>query len=154
MDMKLEIVVVPVSDVDRAKRFYEGLGWRLDADFATGPEFRVVQFTPPGSAASIIFGKGITTSGPGTLQGLHLAVFDIETARADLSRRGVAISEVFHDAGGVFHHAGTTDRAPGLNPERKSYASFAAFSDPDGNGWVLQEIRQRLPGRGSTPPAP
>jgi catechol 2,3-dioxygenase-like lactoylglutathione lyase family enzyme len=154
MDMKLEIVVVPVSDVDRAKRFYEGLGWRLDADFATGPEYRVVQFTPPGSAASIIFGKGITTSAPGTLQGLHLAVFDIETARADLARRGVAISEVFHDVGGVFHHAGTTARAPGPNPERKSYASFAAFGDADGNGWVLQEIRQRLPGRGSTPPAP
>jgi catechol 2,3-dioxygenase-like lactoylglutathione lyase family enzyme len=154
MDMKLEIVVVPVSDVDRAKRFYEVLGWRLDADFATGPDFRVVQFTPPGSAASIIFGKGITTSAPGTLQGLHLAVFDIETARADLTGRGVAVSDVFHDAGGVFHHAGTAARLPGPNPERKSYASFAAFSDPDGNGWLLQEIRQRLPGRGSPPPGP
>ncbi|MGO9829190.1 MAG: VOC family protein [Myxococcaceae bacterium] len=154
MDMKLEIVVVPVSDIDRAKRFYEVLGWRLDADFATGPEFRVVQFTPPGSAASIIFGKGITTSAPGTLQGLHLAVFDVETARADLARRGVAVSEVFHDAGGVFHHAGTAERVPGPNPERKSYASFAAFTDPDGNGWFLQEIRQRLAGRGSPPPAP
>jgi catechol 2,3-dioxygenase-like lactoylglutathione lyase family enzyme len=154
MDMKLEIVVVPVSDVDRAKRFYEVLGWRLDADFATGPEFRVVQFTPPGSAASIIFGKGITTSAPGTLQGLHLAVFDIETACADLVGRGVAVSDVFHDAGGVFHHAGTAARLPGPNPEGKSYASFAAFSDPDGNGWLLQEIRQRLPGRGSAPPEP
>jgi catechol 2,3-dioxygenase-like lactoylglutathione lyase family enzyme len=154
MDMKLEIVVVPVSDVDRAKRFYEVLGWRLDADFATGPEFRVVQFTPPGSAASIIFGKGITNSAPGTLQGLHLVVFDIEKARADLAQRGVPVSDVFHDAGGVFHHAGTAARLPGPNPERRSYASFAAFSDPDGNGWLLQEIRQRLPGRGSSTPAP
>jgi catechol 2,3-dioxygenase-like lactoylglutathione lyase family enzyme len=154
MDMKLEIVVVPVSDVDRAKRFYEGLGWRLDADFASGPGFRVVQFTPPGSAASIIFGNGVTTSVPGTLQGLHLAVFDIETARADLVGRGVAVSDVFHDAGGVFHHAGTAGRLPGPDPERKSYASFAAFSDPDGNGWLLQEIRQRRPGRDSPPPAP
>jgi catechol 2,3-dioxygenase-like lactoylglutathione lyase family enzyme len=154
MDMKLEIVVIPVSDVDRAKRFYETLGWRLDADFATGPQFRVVQFTPPGSAASIIFGKGVTPSPPGTFQGLHLVVFDVEEARAELARRGVAVSAVFHDAGGVFHHAGTDQRLPGPNPERKSYASFAAFSDPDGNGWVLQEIRQRLPGRGSPPPAP
>src|SRR5271165_4926834 len=154
MEMKLEIVVVPVSDVDRSKRFYEVLGWRLDADFATGPEFRVVQFTPPGSAASIIFGKGITNSAPGTLQGLHLVVFDIEKARADLAQLGVAVSDVFHDAGGVFHHAGTAARLPGPNPERKSYASFAAFSDPDGNGWLLQEIRQRLPGRGSPTPAP
>lgn len=154
MDMKLEIVVIPVSDVDRAKRFYEVLGWRLDADFATGPEFRVVQFTPPGSAASIIFGKGVTSSAPGTVQGLHLAVFDVEKARADLAQRGVAVSDVFHDAGGVFHHAGTAARVLGPNPERKSYASFAAFSDPDGNGWLLQEIKQRLPGRGSPPPVP
>ena len=154
MEMKLEIVVVPVSDVDRAKRFYEVLGWRLDADVTMGPEFRVVQFTPPGSAASIIFGKGVTTSAPGTLHGLHLAVFDIEMARTDLARRGVAVSEIFHDAGGVFHHAGNSERLPGPNPERKSYASFAAFSDPDGNGWCLQEIRERRPGRGSPPPAP
>lgn len=134
MDMKLEIVVVPVSDVDGAKRFYEVLGWRLDADFATGPELRVVQFTPPGSAASIIFGKGITTSASGTVQGLHLVVFDIEKARADLAGRGVTVSELFHDAGGVFHHAGTAGRLPGPDPERKSYASFAAFNDPDRNG--------------------
>jgi len=113
-----------------------------------------VQFTPPGSAASIIFGKGVTAAAPGTFQGLHLVVFDIETVRGDLVRRGVVVSEVFHDAGGVFHHAGTAGRVPGPNPERKSYASFAAFSDPDGNGWVLQEVRQRLPGRGSAPPAP
>src|SRR5277367_2202060 len=125
MDMKLEIVIIPVSDVDRAKRFYELLGWRLDADFVSGPEFRVVQFTPPGSAASIIFGKGITTSAPGSLQGLHLAVFDIETARAELARRGVEVSNVFHDGGGVFHHAGAVDRLPGPHPERRSYASFA-----------------------------
>jgi hypothetical protein len=110
------------------------LGWRLDADFATGPELRVVRFTPPGSAASIIFGKGITTSASGTVQGLHLVVFDIEKARADLAGRGVTVSELFHDAGGVFHHAGTAGRLPGPDPERKSYASFAAFNDPDGNG--------------------
>jgi catechol 2,3-dioxygenase-like lactoylglutathione lyase family enzyme len=148
MDMKLEIVVVPVSDVDRAKRFYEQLGWRLDADFVSGPEFRVVQFTPPGSEASIWVGKGVTTSAPGTLQGLYLVVFDIVTARADLARHGVAVSEVFHRAG-----PGTT-ALPGPDPERRSYASFATFSDPDGNGWLLQEVRRRLPGRGSAPPAP
>jgi catechol 2,3-dioxygenase-like lactoylglutathione lyase family enzyme len=140
MDMKLEVVVVPVSDVDRAKRFYEQLGWRLDADFVNGPNFRVVQFTPPGSAASIHFGKGLTASLPGSLQSLYLVVLDIEAARADLVRRGVAVSEIFHKAPGI-------EPRPGLDPERRSYTSFATFSDPDGNGWLLQEIRRRLPGR-------
>jgi catechol 2,3-dioxygenase-like lactoylglutathione lyase family enzyme len=141
MNMKLEAVVVPVADVDRAKHFYEQLGWRLDADFVTGPDSRAVQLTPPGSEASIIFGKGVTTSAPGAIQGLFLVVVDIEAARADLVRRGAVVSEIFHRA------PGTAETLPGLDPERKSYASFAQFSDPDGNGWLLQEIRQRLPGR-------
>ena len=147
MDMKLEVVVVPVSDVDRAMHFYKALGWRLDADFATGEDFRVVQFTPSGSPSSIIFGTGITTTAPGSLQGLHLVVTDIEAARAELADRGVEVSEVFHDAGGVFHHAGTSARVTGPDPERRSYSSYASFRDPDGNGWVLQEITARLPGR-------
>ena len=147
MDMKLEVVVVPVSDVDKAKDFYQGLGWRLDANFSTGPDFRVVQLTPPGSACSIIFGTGITTAAPGSAQGLQLTVTDIEAARAELASRGAEVSEVFHDAGGVFHHAGTEGRAPGPAPDHKSYGSFASFSDPDGNGWLLQEITTRLPGR-------
>jgi catechol 2,3-dioxygenase-like lactoylglutathione lyase family enzyme len=140
MDMKLEVVVIPVADVDRAKRFYEQLGWRLDADFVTGADFRGVQFTPPGSAASIHFGKGLTPPAPGPLQSLYLVVSDIVAARADLLRRGVAVSEIFHQMPG-------TEKLPGPDPERRSYASFATFSDPDGNGWLLQEIRQRLPGR-------
>lgn len=140
MDMKLEVVVLPVSDVDRAKRFYEHLGWRLDADFVTPPDFRVVQFTPPGSAASIHFGKGLTSSAPGAIKGLYLVVSNIEEARNDIVRRGIAVSEIFHSAPG-------TQRLPGPDPERKSYQSFATFTDPDGNGWLLQEIRQRLPGR-------
>jgi catechol 2,3-dioxygenase-like lactoylglutathione lyase family enzyme len=147
MDMKLEVVVVPVSDVDRAKRFYETLGWRLDADFVTSPDFRVVQLTPPGSECSIIFGTGITSALPGSVQGLHLVVFDIEAARAELVGRGVDVGELFHDAGGVFHHAGAEGRVPGPHPERRDYGSFASFSDPDGNGWVLQEVKQRAPGR-------
>jgi catechol 2,3-dioxygenase-like lactoylglutathione lyase family enzyme len=147
MDMKLEVVVLPVSDVDRAKHFYERLGWRQDADFASGEDFRVVQFTPPGSACSIIFGKGVTSSVPGSAQGLHLVVFDIEAARAELRGRAVEVSELFHDSGGIFHHAGTEGRAAGLDPERRSYDSFVAFSDPDGNGWFLQEVKQRAPGR-------
>jgi catechol 2,3-dioxygenase-like lactoylglutathione lyase family enzyme len=140
MDMKLEAVVLPVADVDRAKRFYEQLGWRLDADFVTGPDFRAVQFTPPGSFASIQFGKGITTAAPGAIQNLYLVVFDIEAARAELVRRGVAVSEIFHSTPG-------SGPRPGPDPERRSYTSFAKFSDPDGNGWLLQEIKQRLPGR-------
>ena len=140
MQMRLEVVVLPVSDVDRAKEFYERLGWRLDADVVNGDDFRVIQLTPPGSPCSIIFGTGITTAAPGSADGLYLVVDDIEAARAELS-------EVFHDAGGVFHHAGTTARLPGPDPDRTSYATFASFSDPDGNGWMLQEVTTRLPGR-------
>jgi len=147
MDMKLEVVLLPVADVDRAKQFYEGLGWRLDADFPVGDDFRVVQLTPPGSDAAIIFGDGVTSAAPGSIDGLQLVVSDIEAARAELAGRGVDISEVFHDAGGVFHHAGTEARVPGPAPERGSYGSFASFSDPDGNSWLLQEITTRLPGR-------
>jgi catechol 2,3-dioxygenase-like lactoylglutathione lyase family enzyme len=145
--MKLEVVVIPVSDVDRAKRFYGDLGWRLDADFATSDQFRVVQFTPLGSPCSIIFGQGITSAVPGSAQGLHLIVSDIEVARAELAERGVDVSELFHDVGGVFHHAGREGRLSGPHPQRRSYASFASFSDPDGNGWLLQEVTARLPGR-------
>jgi catechol 2,3-dioxygenase-like lactoylglutathione lyase family enzyme len=145
--MKLEVVVVPVSDVDRAKRFYESMGWRLDADFATGEDFRVVQFTPPGSECSIIFGTGVTSAVPGAVQDLQLTVFDVEAARAELVGRGVDVSEPFHDVGGVFHHAGTEGRAPGPDPKRSDYGSFASFSDPDGNGWLLQEVKTRAPGR-------
>lgn len=147
MDMRLEVVVLPVADVDRAKAFYEGLGWRLDADFATGEDFRVVQLTPPGSPGSIIFGTGVCSAAPGSVQGLHLIVSDVEAAREELAGRGVDISEVFHDADGVFHRAGTEGRVSGADPERRSYCSFASFGDPDGNGWVLQEITERLPGR-------
>jgi catechol 2,3-dioxygenase-like lactoylglutathione lyase family enzyme len=147
MDMRLEVVVVPVSDVDKAKQFYVSLGWRLDADFTADDGLRVVQLTPPGSPCSIIFGAGITSATPGSAQGLHLVVEDIEAARAELVGAGVEASEVFHDAGGVFHHAGTAGRVPGPDPERRSYSSFASFSDPDGNGWTLQEITTRLPGR-------
>jgi catechol 2,3-dioxygenase-like lactoylglutathione lyase family enzyme len=147
MEMKLEIAVLPVSDVDRAKDFYVGLGWRLDADFATGDDFRVIQLTPPGSACSIIFGTGITAATPGSVESLYLIVTDIEAARAELVSHGAEVSEVFHDAGGVFHHAGTTGREPGPDPERRSYCSFASFNDPDGNAWMLQEIVTRLPGR-------
>jgi catechol 2,3-dioxygenase-like lactoylglutathione lyase family enzyme len=147
VDMRLEVVVLPVSDVDRAKDFYLRLGWRLDADFVDGDDFRVVQLTPPGSPCSIIFGTGITTAAPGSADGLYVVVDDIEAARAELIGHGAQVSDVFHDAGGVFHHAGTTSRVPGRDPERRSYASFASFRDPDGNGWMLQEITTRLPGR-------
>jgi catechol 2,3-dioxygenase-like lactoylglutathione lyase family enzyme len=147
-EMRLEVVVVPVSDVDRAKDFYHStLGFRLDADFSKNPDLRVVQVTPPGSPCSIIFGKGITAGVPGSLQDMMLVVPDIEAVRADLAGRGVEISAVFHDVGGVFHHGGTQGRADGPDPERRSYSSFASFSDPDGNGWMLQEITTRLPGR-------
>jgi catechol 2,3-dioxygenase-like lactoylglutathione lyase family enzyme len=152
VDMKLEIVVIPVSDVDRAKEFYERLGWRLDADFDNGKDFRVIQFTPPGSGCSVIFGKSVTASAPGSAQGLYLIVCDIEAAREELLGRGIEISEVFHDAGGVY--AGTDEpylfgklRARGPDPEHRSYRSFASFHDPDGNGWLFQEITTRLPGR-------
>jgi catechol 2,3-dioxygenase-like lactoylglutathione lyase family enzyme len=145
--LKLEVVVLPVADVDRAKAFYQGLGWRLDADFSSGEDFRVVQLTPPASPASIIFGTGITNAEPGSIDSFVLAVTDIEAARDELSRHGVQVSEVFHDVGGVFHHAGTEGRVSGPDPQGRSYSSWASFSDPDGNGWMLQQITQRLPGR-------
>jgi len=147
VDMRLEVVLLPVSDVDRAKDFYAGLGWRLDADFPVGDDFRVVQLTPPGSQCSVIFGDGVTTAAPGSVEGLQLAVSDIDAARAALAGRGVDVSEVFHDAGGVFHHGGTEARVAGPAPDHASYGSFASFDDPDGNGWILQEITTRLPGR-------
>ena len=139
MDMKLEVVVIPVSDVDRAKRFYGSLGWRLDADLAKGDAFRVVQFTPPGSQASIHFGKGVTPSAPGSAQNLYLVVSDIEAARAELVGRGIDVGPLFHRGAGGF--------ADGIDPERRTYNSFASFNDPDGNRWLLQEISARLPGR-------
>jgi catechol 2,3-dioxygenase-like lactoylglutathione lyase family enzyme len=147
MDMKLEVVVLPVSDVDKAKDFYQALGWRLDADVAQSENFRVVQLTPPGSRCSIIFGTGITSAAAGSADGLQLTVTDIEAARNELISRGAEVSEVFHDAGGVFHHAGNAGRVSGPAPNRQSYGSFASFGDPDGNGWLLQEITTRLPGR-------
>src|SRR4051812_9078015 len=147
VDLKIEVVPIPVADVDRAKRFYEGLGWRLDADFATGDEWRVVQLTPPGSACSVLIGKGITTAAPGSVQGTFLVVSDIEAARAELVGRGVDVSEVFHFQGGL-HVVGTQGRLPGADPAGDSYRTWAAFSDPDGNSWLLQEIKSRLPGRG------
>ena len=147
VEMKLEVALLPVSDVERAKRFYEAMGWRLDADFAVSENFRVVQLTPPGSEASIIFGDGVTSAVPGSVEGLQLTVVDIEAARAALVARGVDVSEVFHDAGGVFHHSGTQGRVPGPDPDRSSYGSFASFSDPDGNGWLMQEVTMRAPGR-------
>ncbi len=149
---KLEVIVVPVSDVDRAKEFYGRLGWRLDADFASGEDFRVIQFTPPGSGCSVIFGENVTAAAPGSAQGLYLIVSDIEAARDELLRRGVKISEVFHGTGGVY--AGTDEpylfgrrRVSGRDPEHGSYRSFSSFSDPDGNGWLFQEVTTRLPGR-------
>ena len=147
MDMKLEVVVVPVSDVDRAKSFYANLGWRLDADFVLGEGLRVVQFTPPGSEASIFIGTGLTSAAPGSIPGLVLVVSDIAATRAELISRGAAVSEVFHGLGGLFQQARPAGILPGPDPEGGSYKSFATFSDPDGNGWTLQEITQRLPGR-------
>jgi catechol 2,3-dioxygenase-like lactoylglutathione lyase family enzyme len=142
VDMKLEVVVIPVADVESAKRFYGSkLGWRVDGDFVVGDEFRGVQVTPPGSQCSIHFGKGITQAAPGTAPGLYLIVTDIQAARAELVDRGVAVSEVFHRAG-----PGKPPVA-GVDPQRRSYSSFATFSDPDGNTWLLQEITARLPGR-------
>ncbi|MFC5212618.1 VOC family protein [Streptomyces coerulescens] len=157
MDLKLELIVLPVSDVDRTKAFYEAAGFRLDLDADVDEDFRAVHFTPPGSECSIIFGRGLTSAAPGSLQGLYLIVSDIEEAHAELVGRGIEVSEVFHDAKGIFyhgHHAGAIvhdgkgqERLAGPHPDRASYGSYATFSDPDGNGWVLQEIRQRAPGR-------
>ncbi|MET9128133.1 VOC family protein [Streptomyces sp. NPDC004528] len=147
MDLKLEVVVLPVSDVDRAKAFYEQAGFRLDVDYIADDTYRVVHLTPPGSQCSILFGTGVTTASPGSVQGLHLAVPDIEAAHDELVGRGIEMGEVFHDAGGVFHRGTEEERVRGPHPERASYSSFATFSDPDGNRWVLQEITTRLPGR-------
>jgi catechol 2,3-dioxygenase-like lactoylglutathione lyase family enzyme len=148
VDLKLEVVVIPVADVDRAKRFYEGLGWRLDADFTNGNDWRVVQMTPPGSPCSIMFGKGFTTAAPGSAQGTFLVVDDVDAARADLIAHGVDVSEVFHFEGHLLRAVETGGRVPGPDPNRGSYFSFASFSDPDGNGWLLQEVKTRFPGRG------
>jgi catechol 2,3-dioxygenase-like lactoylglutathione lyase family enzyme len=147
VETRLEVVVIPVADVERAKRFYEGLGWRLDADFTIGEDWRALQLTPPGSPCSIIFGKGVTTAVPGSVQGLFLIVSDIEAARAKLIGAGADVSEVFHFDGGL-HVDGTKGRVPGRDAEGHSYRSWASFSDPDGNGWLLQEVKTRLPGRG------
>src|ERR1700722_19545585 len=147
LDMKLEVIVIPVSDVDRAKRFYGGLGWRLDADFAGADDFRVIQFTPPGSLCSIQFGKGITPgapAAPGSARGMYLVVSDIEATRAELVTLGVEVSEILHRV------ALGPPRLKGPHPEHRSYASFASFSDPDGNSWLLQEVTARLPGRVDT----
>ena len=152
VDMRLEVVVIPVADVDRAKSFYGSLGWRLDADFAASDDWRVIQFTPPGSGCSVIFGRNVTAAAPGSAQGLYLVVSDIEAARAELLRRGVGVGDVFHDGGDA--HAGADEpflfgrlRLSGPDPERRTYSSYASFSDPDGNGWLLQEVTARLPGR-------
>jgi catechol 2,3-dioxygenase-like lactoylglutathione lyase family enzyme len=152
VDMKFEIVVIPVSDVDRAKEFYAKLGWRLDAEFASGEDYRVLQFTPPGSGCSVIFGKNVTAAAPGSAQGLYLIVSDIAAARDELLRRGVEVSEAFHGGNNVY--AGPDEpylfgriRVSGPDPEHRSYRSFASFHDPDGNGWLLQELTTRLPGR-------
>jgi len=149
VDLKLEAVVIPVADVDRAKEFYGRLGWRLDADFAFDNGFRVVQFTPPGSPCSVQFGASITSAAPGSAQGLYLIVSDIETARNELAARGVDIGEVFHPGtpGAQFRHDGTNGRVSGPAPDHQSYSSFDTFSDPDGNTWLLQEVTTRLPGR-------
>jgi catechol 2,3-dioxygenase-like lactoylglutathione lyase family enzyme len=146
-EMRLEVVILPVSDVDRAKDFYVGLGWRLDADFTTPAGLRVVQVTPPGSQTSVNFGTDVSSAEPGSVQGLILSVYDIDETRAEHIARGAQVSEVFHDQGGVFLHAGTEVRVAGPDPEGRSYSSWASFSDPDGNGWLLQEIKTRLPGR-------
>jgi catechol 2,3-dioxygenase-like lactoylglutathione lyase family enzyme len=146
MNMKLEVVIIPVSDVDRAKAFYEKLGWRFDGDFAGEGNLRAIQFTPPGSDASIIFGKGITSAKPGSACGLVLAIDDVDVARADLIGRGVGVSDVYHYAGLVFN-TGKDARIAGRDPKGGSYFSFVSFEDPDGNEWLMQEITTRLPGR-------
>ena len=149
VEMKLEAIVVPVSDVERAKTFYAGLGWRIDADYAVDNGFRVVQFTPPGSGCSIQFGMHVTAAAPGSATGLYLIVTDIEAARDELAGRGIKVSEIFHAGapGAQFEPDGSSDRAAGLAPDRASYRSYATFSDPDGNGWIVQEVTIRLPGR-------
>jgi catechol 2,3-dioxygenase-like lactoylglutathione lyase family enzyme len=150
VDMRLEVVVLPVSDPDRARDFYQALGWRLDADFPVNEGFRVVQMTPPGSACSIIFGTEVTSAAPGSARGLQLVVPDIDAARAELAAHGADVSEVFHDATGVFHHDGTQARVPGPADDHKTYGSWVSFSDPDGNSWFVQEVTARLPGRSTS----
>jgi len=147
--MNLEVIVIPVSDVDRAKVFYGRLGWRLDADVAAGGDFRLIQFTPPGSGCSIQFGTNLTSAPPGSARGVYLIVSDVEAVRDGLLAEGVEVSEVFHEGapGARFHSVGADDRVSGPAPDHKSYGSFASFSDPDGNGWLLQEVTARLPGR-------
>ena len=149
VDVKLEVVVIPVADADRSKEFYGKLGWRLDADFPFDNGFRVVQFTPPGSGCSIQFGTRITSAVPGSARGLYLIVADVAAARGELAAAGAEVSEVFHAGapGAQFQPDGTSNRVAGQAPEHASYSSFATFSDPDGNGWLLQEITNRLPGR-------
>jgi len=147
VDQKLEVVIIPVSDVDRAKKFYDALGWRLDADFANGDDWRLVQMTPPGSPCSVMFGKGFTGTEPGSAQGTFLVVADLEAARAQLIRRGVDVSEVFHFERDLLN-ARTVGHTPGRDPQGRSSFSFASFNDPDGNGWLLQEVTARFPGRG------
>jgi catechol 2,3-dioxygenase-like lactoylglutathione lyase family enzyme len=149
VDMKLEVVVVPVSDVDRAKQFYKALGWREDADFVADETFRIVQLTPPGSGGSIQFGVGLTSAAPGSLRGAYLVVDDIAAAHNELVERGAQVSEVFHEArlGARFLPAGAAEREPGPAGDRQTYGSFVTFDDPDGNGWIVQEITTRLPGR-------
>lgn len=147
MNMKLEVVIIPVSDVDRAKAFYDKLGWRLDGDFVVDEKLRVVQFTPPRSEASIIFGKGVSTTKPGSGNELVLAVDDIDGARAELIARGAEVSEVFHYASFPFNNSVDKNRIGGREPENRTYATFASFEDPDGNRWLLQEVTTRLPGR-------
>jgi catechol 2,3-dioxygenase-like lactoylglutathione lyase family enzyme len=148
VDLKVEVVVIPVSDVDRAKRFYQSLGWRLDADFSNGQDWHLVQMTPPGSPCSVMFGQGFTAAAPGSVQGTFLVVDDVEAARAELVGHGVDVSEVFHFDGNLLRVAGTKGRVPGPDPEGRSYFSFASFNDPDGNSWLLQQVKARLPGRG------
>jgi catechol 2,3-dioxygenase-like lactoylglutathione lyase family enzyme len=147
-DLKLEVVAIPVSDVDRAKHFYEHLGWRLDADFANGDDWRLVQMTPPGSQCSVMFGKGFTSAVPGSVQGTFLVVDDVDAARTELIGRGVNVSEVFHFDAMLLRATEVKGRVPGPDPEGRSYFSFASFNDPDGNGWLLQQVTGRLPGRG------
>lgn len=148
VDTNLEVILIPVADVDRAKEFYARLGWRLDADVA-GEGFRLIQFTPPGSGCSIQFGTNLTSAAPGSAQGLYLVVSDIDAARGQLLALGVEVTDVFHEAapGSRFHPAGASDRLSGPAPEHSTYGSFASFNDPDGNGWLLQEVTTRLPGR-------
>jgi len=148
VDMKLEVVVVPVSDVERAKQFYLGMGWRVDADFASGDGWRLAQITPPGSACSFFIGKGITKAAPGSAQGMLLMVDNVDAARADLIAHGIEVQETFHFDHDLIQFTGTQGRVPGPDPQRRSYLTFASFNDPDGNGWVLQEITTRIPGRG------